>query len=207
MFRNNRAGVAGTLVVFALVQPTFAEHKFPDYPTHRASDCAVKAERAGLLIGIQPMEDRNEQKYYFNTELTPKGFVPVYMVLENSSSGDSFLFDKTTVKYGLAGPGGPRPKTLSVGNIAAVDSIALAANLMLPLAGAIFAFAVFSKANDVQRNILRNEVQSKTLSPGISMNGFLYVPVPKKGPRQKVRLQVPITRAGKDETTVLEFDF
>jgi len=39
------------------------------------------------------------------------------------------------------------------------------------------------------------------------VHGFLYVPVPKKGPREKVHLQVPITKAGTNETFVLNLYF
>lgn len=208
MLRNNSASVAGVLVVLLLVQPASAGPKFADYPVPKASECAAIAQRAGLVIGVQPVEGLNDQKAYFSTELTPKGFVPVFMVLENGSSGDSFLFDKTAIKVGQAGLSGSTPKTsMNKGKAAAIDSGAIASAFFVPLAGAFFAIMAFNNADAVRQNILRKEVQSKTLSPGVSVHGFLYVPVPKKGPREKIRLQVPVTRSGTDETLVLDVVF
>jgi len=100
MLSSNSASIAAALVVLSLVQPGYAADKFPDYPVRPAGDYAVKVEKSGLTIGVQPVEDLKEQKTYFNTELTPKGFVPVFVVIQNGSTDDSFLFDKTGVTYG-----------------------------------------------------------------------------------------------------------
>jgi hypothetical protein len=208
VLRDNSASVAGLLVVLLLVRPLSAGPKFAEYPVPKASECAAIAQRAGLVIGVQPVEDLNDQKAYFSTQLTPKGFVPVFMVLENGSSGDSFLFDKTAIKLGQARVGDSTPKTsMNKGQVGAIDSGAIASAFFVPLAGAVFAMIAFNNADAVRQNILRKEVQSKTLSPGVSVHGFLYVPVPKKGPRDKIRLQVPVTRSGTNETLVLEVVF
>jgi hypothetical protein len=74
--------------------------------------------------------------------------------------------------------------------------------------GALFAAVyMISDATHVQQNILKKEVQSKTLSPGESTSGFLYIPVPKNAPQQKTRLRVTITMAGTDEPLVLDLVF
>jgi len=207
VLRSNPGGVASVLVVLFLVQSASAGPKFADYPVRKASECAAIAERAGLMIGAQPVEDLDEQKAYFSTELKPKGFVPVFMVLENGSSGDSFLFDKTAIKLGEAGLSDSTPQTMTKGKAAAIDSGAIASVFFVPLAGAVFASIAFNHAAAVQQNILRREIQSKTLSPGVSVHGFLYVPVPKKGAREKIHLRVPVTRSGTNETLVLDVVF
>lgn len=177
-----------------------AADKFPDYPVRSARDYAIAAEKAGVSVGIQPLEDLKEQKAYFNTELTPKGFIPVFVVIQNGSSTDSVLFDKTKVAYGLADSNGSSPKvgsrTGEVVMIAAYGPV-----------GTFVGAKLIANASRVQQNIVTNEIQSKTLSPGASVHGFLYIPVPKKGPRQKMRLRVPVTRAGSDETVILDLLF
>jgi hypothetical protein len=186
----------------SLVPPVYAAQKFPDYPVRPAGDYAVTAERAGLIIGVQPVEDPKEQKTYFHTELTPKGFIPVFIVMLNGSSGDSFLFDKTGITYGpvdsnLLSTPKARPNR--------VESILL---------GGVFAGQAISNASEVQQNILKKELQSTTLSPGASVHGFLYVPVPEQSrlqdkthPPQKLHLRVPITRASSGESLVLDLVF
>jgi hypothetical protein len=51
------------------------------------------------------------------------------------------------------------------------------------------------------------ELQSATLSPGSTVHGFLYIPVPKKGQRPKIHLQFPLAWAGSDKTSVVRIDF
>jgi hypothetical protein len=176
MLKLHSASMTGTLVALSLVQPVTAAHKFPDYPVRPAGDYAVKTEKSGLTLGVQPVEDLKDQETFFDTKLTPKGFLPVFVVIENESSVDSFLFEKTNVGYAGVSNGSK-------------------AN-----AGTTF-------GTEVQENILKKGIQSRTLSPGTSVHGFLYIPVPKKGPREKIHLQVPITKAATRETYVLNLYF
>jgi hypothetical protein len=204
VLRTNLARIVGTLVALSLVPPIYAADKFPDYPVRKAGEYAVTAEKAGLTIGVQPVEDPKDQKTYFNTVLTAQGFLPVFIVLQNGSSGDSFLFDKTGVTYG------PADSSLSATPKAgekAADGVALVSGLAISPPGLVVAAILSMKASQVGHNILKKEVQSKTLSPGVSAYGFLYVPVPKNDPRQKTRLRVPITRTGTDESFVLDLVF
>jgi hypothetical protein len=188
------------LLIPLLPAPAHAAEKFKGYPERAASDCAASAEKAGFAIGAQPVEDLKEQQEYFHTKLAPKGFVPVFVVMRNESADDSFLFDKTRVTYGSVDSTVATPLVRSkTGEGVAIASLAAGS-----MVGAIVAMKLISNASQVQQNILKNEVQSKTLSPTATTHGFLYVPVPKGVARQKIRLRVPVTRAGTDETFVLD---
>ena len=186
-----RSYALGAAIALAAVS-AYGAHRFPGYDARPASEYAVKAERAGLTIGVEPMEDLKAQKTYFNAELTPKGFMPVFIVVQNGSATDSFLFEKGNVGYaGVASEATPK-----VGS--KVGQGMAAAGL-----GGIIAIKLIANATEVQENLLKQEVQSTTLAPGASVHGFLYIPVPKKGPREKIHLQVPMTKAGTSETFVL----
>jgi hypothetical protein len=191
------------LVALCLAQPVYPADSFPEYPVRPAGDYAIKTENAGLTIGVQPMEDLKEQKLYFHTEFAPKGFVPVFVVIQNGSSGDSFLFDKSGITYGPTESSASTPDAHSK----AGDRLAIASLAMLSLGGAFVAMKMISNASWVQENIVKKELQSKTLSAGTSTHGFLYVPTPKNTPRQKINLRIPVTRAGTDETIVLDLSF
>jgi len=203
VIRTGLVRIVGTFVALSLVQPVYAGEKFPDYPVRKAGEYAVTAEKAGLTIGVQPVEDLREQKTYFHTELTPKGFIPVFIVMQNGSNADSFLFDKTRVTYGAADSSVSTPEARSK----AGEGIAIASLATVSLVGGFVAVKLISNASWVQENILKKELQSKTLSAGTSAHGFLYVSVPKNAPRQKIHLQVPVTRTGTDETLVLDLVF
>lgn len=192
-----------TIIVLSLALPSYSGHKFPDYPVRPAGDYAVTAEKGDVTIGVQPVEDLKEQKTYFETTLTPKGFVPVFIVLQNGSNTDSFLFDKTRVSYGPPGSNSTGPDVHSKSG----EVIGIASLATISLVGAIVAGILNRNAEWVQENVVKKEVRSTTLSPGRSVHGFLYVPVPKEGPREKIHLQVPISKTGTSETLVLDLVF
>ena len=189
-----------TLVALSLVPPVYAASAFQEYPLSQAGDYAVSTQTAGLTIGVKAVENLKEQETYFHTELTPKGFVPVFVVIQNGSSGDGFLFDKTKVTYGPADSKASTPKMGSK----AGESLAVAA---VPFVGLFAALKIISNVSQVQQNLLKKELQSTTLSPGTSAHGFLYIPVPKGAPREKIHLRVPITRTVADEAFVLDLVF
>lgn len=197
------SGLSSFLVALSVVPPAYAGPKFADYPQHKASDCAIKADKLGLAIGIQPVEDLNDQKNYFNSDLTKKGFIPVYIVIENHSSADSFLFDKAGVKIGVGSATGTGPNA----NSKSVATLQVVSALAISPVGMILGAKLAKDEALVQTNLLKKEVQSKTLSPLSSTSGFLYLPVPKAGPRQPIHLIISITRSGDDEPFSLDFNF
>ncbi len=195
MLTTRVLGISAGLVALLLARSAFAGHKFPDYDVRSVDDYPVTAEKGELKIGVQPIEDLKEQKTYFATELTPKGFIPVFVVIQNGSSADSFLFEKSNVGYaGVSSD--PTPQVRSkVG-----ESLVL-------LGPGLIAMALITNATEIEQNLVKKEIRSATLSPGTSLHGFLYIPAPKKGPRDKIHLQVPITKAGTNETYVLNLFF
>ncbi len=188
--------IAGMLLVLSLVAPIYADHKFPDYPVRPAGDYIVKAETDSVVVGVEPVEDSKVQKTYFDTDLAAKGFVPVFIVVQNQSSTDSFLFEKSNIGYtGISSNSTP--------NAGSKVGVGMAAVGM----GGLIAMKLITNATHIQQNILKKEVQSKTLSPGTSVHGFLYIHVPKESPRQKIHLQVPITKSDTSQTFVLNLFF
>lgn len=195
MSRTHSPALICMLAGLLLVQLGYAAHHFPDYPVRPAGEYAVKVERFGLTIGVEPVEELKDQKTYFNTELTPKGFIPVFIVIQNGSSKDSFIFQRTNVGYVVVS-NNPVADGQSEEN-AVTDVMNVPGMSPWKLGG----------ASEIEKNILEKEVQSKTLAPGASAHGFLYIPVPRKGARGKVHLQVAITKAGTNETHVYNLFF
>lgn len=203
MSRTRVDGIISAFVILSLAQSAFAGSKFADYPPRKAGECPIKANKSGLVVGIQPVEDLKDQRNYFSSDLKQKGFVPVYIVIENQSAEDSFLFDKTAVKMGVgAAPGaGPNASSKTAETVEVVSVVAIS-----PI-GIIIGLKLLKDEASVQTNLLKKEVQSKTLSPGASTSGFLYLPVPKNGPRQPILLKISVTRSGDDEPIGLDFNF
>ncbi|MGA2905238.1 MAG: hypothetical protein ABSD98_15525 [Candidatus Korobacteraceae bacterium] len=184
--------VIWTVAVLFLIQPGYASHHFPDYPVRSAGEYANKATEPGLIVAVEPVEDPEQQKMYFNSHLSSRGILPVFIVIQNTSATDAYLFDRSAV--GLADAAGPTGKG---GRRTA----------SLLTSGGLVDLSLINDVTDVRDNLMKKEVRSKTLSPGSSVYGFVYVPVPTDAPRKKMHLQVPLTNAQSSEIEVVNLLF
>ncbi len=175
-----------------LVQLCYAAHNFPDYPVRPANEYANKAAKGGLIVAVEPVDDPEQQKTYFNSHLNSSGILPVFLVIQNTSATDSYLFDRSAV--GLGGAGGPTGKG---GRKTA----------SLLTSGGLVDLALINEATHERDNMLRKEVRSTTLSPGSSVHGFVYVPVATDAPRGKLQLQVPLTNTQSGEIEIVNLFF
>ena len=182
--RNGPRVVIGSVILSAAL--CMAATKFQEYPARRASECSVKGETDGLLIGAQPLGD-NDQETYFRTKLSAKGVFPVYVVLENRSAQESFHFDKARITYGSGAYTAP-DVTDSPGRKAL-------AGLVSPM--------FMSHDYERQQNMVRRELRSATISPGASVGGFLYVPM-GRGSGEKSHLRILVVKASSGEDLVVD---
>jgi hypothetical protein len=211
MVANRMGGMArrvGTLFLMTVIC-LLAANKFPGYPPREVGDCAISTQSAGITMGVQPVEDFEEQKLYFGFPPGLQSLIPVYIVIHNGSSGDTFLFDVKTAASAFVFENAAKPVPFfelvrENGGPASPG----------PVAG-----------NNVYQNMLKKSLQSGTLAPGASVRGFLYIPGPAvqvktfrsginkltkrytPSPRPKIRFDASLTRSGTDETVTLEAIF
>jgi len=193
VFRTKSLAVVFTLVVLFHGLPSYSSHHFPDYPVRPAGEYANKVAKPGLIVAIEPVEDPEQQKTYFNSHLSSsKGILPVFIVIQNTSATDSFLFDRSAIGLG------------DTGEVAGKGARKTASLLS---SGGLVDLSLVNDVSDVRENLMKKEVRSKTLSPGASVNGFVYVPVPTDGSRKKIHLQVPLTNTQSSEIEVVNLFF
>ena len=190
------------LLIFACVAPARSAQKFPDYPVRMPSDYSISTRQDDVSVGLQAVESVEDQQTYFHTSLSPNGFLPVLIVIHNQSKSNSLLLDKAGISYGLGDPGKAAPKENSVGQKVAITSTGA-----IPFIGPFIAMGLAKDASEVKQNLVLRQLQSGTLSPEDTVHGFLYIPIPKKGPRPMIHIQIPVAWAGSDRTSVLHFDF
>ncbi len=193
------------VVVLPIVFVTFFPRacmakKFAEYPTRQVSDCLVSGEKAGLKIGLQAMDDPKEEETYFHTNMRAKGLVPLFVVMQNSRTEGSFLFEKAKITFGSATSttSGPQVHSTS-GTVMAV----VGAGGVLGIIGGVKVV----HASEVQENLLKNELQSKTISPGSLLHGFLYVKIPNGSPREGIHISIPFTDMSTNETITFDLTF
>lgn len=184
--------VMAALVLLWTASPISAGTKFETYPDKKASECTANVLKDGLAVGAQAMDEPRDQKMYFGTNMTEKGYLPVYVVVENNAGADSYLFDKSNVALAGASADAVKDARSKKGETFAMFGI-----------GGIFAMRAITKGTEVQENLLKKEIQSKTLSPGVSVKGFLYVPIPKEGARGGISLQIPLVNTRTSEVRVI----
>src|SRR5437879_5457821 len=85
------------LALLSLMPPGYGAHRFPDYPARPAGEYANKVVGTALIIAVDPVEDAEQQKMYFNSRLSGKGILPVFIVIQNNSATDAYLFDNSAV--------------------------------------------------------------------------------------------------------------
>jgi hypothetical protein len=207
---TRKRGLSSVLALFviSLAALLHASQAFPDYPVRPVAEYRIRAEKADITVAVEAVEDVKDQKTYFDTELTSKGYIPVFVVIHNGSKDSSFIFDKTKVTYNSTAVGNSALKQSSKGGVA-IATVAASAMLLSPIYGpAIFlGTAKLASASRIQQNYLSKDLKSKTLSPGGDTHGFMYIQVPKSGPRDKINLSFPLANTGTDDTITVELTF
>jgi hypothetical protein len=194
-------GLCG-VVLLACAAPVHCAQTFANYPLRLPGDYKISALQNEVAIGLQPVESIQDQLTYFHTALSSKGFLPVFVVVRNQSKLDSLLLNKSDISYGLDNSNGASPKENTAGQKAAIASTAA-----IPFVGAFISIEMAVDASEVKQNLVVRELQSGTLSPGDTVHGFLYIPIPKKGQRPKIDVQIPIAWAGSDKASVVHLSF
>jgi hypothetical protein len=191
-----RQSHACALVCLAIVsvaaRPVRAAHRFVEYPVRPAGEYANKVVVKGFVVAVQPLEDANEQKRYFGTNLNRRGILPVLIVVQSASASDTCLLDRTEVGLGqgqeLTGKGARRTAS-KLGS------------------GGLLDLSLVEEVTDVRDSLVRRQLRSGTVAPGRTISGFVYVPIPTDAPRSKVHLQVPLTNQQSGETEVANLYF
>ena len=210
--------MTGTLT-FLLVAAASQIASFPDFPVQPASNYRVSATKSGITVAIHPVVDSKEQKTYFGFDLTKKGYIPILVVVGNSYDGSVLLIkDRASVYRPAAAlePGSaPTARTRQGEALMITDGVLDAAvnvgyvvfagvgGAGNPVPLGLMGDHMASQAVAVQHNLLKKELQSRTLPRGTSAHGFIFARVPKKfeGP-----LLVRIELTGSGQTDSLRFD-
>jgi hypothetical protein len=155
--------------------------QMPDYPKTAANSLKNATTKNDLCIAVRAITDKNDLDQYFGADLiADNNVLPVYVVAENRNPSTSFLLfkDHIALQHKQTGEDGKRgydPVTgRSIGG--EITSLVGAGGLVLLFAGQ----KAQSNAAVIKQNIVSKELQTRTISPGKSVDGFVYFTLPDK---------------------------
>ncbi len=145
-------------------------------------------EESGVAVALDPFIESGRTKQYFNIDAVADGIAILHVRVTNKTADQTFLVEKKGFQLlpagttgGLTGDGKniERPQTgtatlAGVGVLFALNGVAGIGSAMTMLVGE-------SKSTEIQRNATSKEMGDATLSPGKSMEGFIYFTPVKQG--------------------------
>ncbi len=180
--------------------------KFPDYPFKAAKDYPGAITNEGLTVGVKPMADPEEQHQYFGLNFSKNNFLPVLMVVENSSTADSFILNRELIGIYAGEEEQARSGHSQLGNSKTARRVELASAVTLSIAASIVASVMMMKAADIKQNLIKKELRSSTLPPGQVCRGFVFVPMPSDPERRAhLRMRVQAMKIGSEQPSDFEF--
>lgn len=163
--------------IAALIPLTLLAINFADYPSRPAKSYPGALSADGLDVGVDPVHDLDVQKKYFRLTFKIKGYLPVFVVLDNHSSADSFIVNREEIGAFADGDEDTNVTNITSGRSNGGERLMLAGTLALSTAGALVAMHMMVRATEIQDKVIKKELRSITLSPGAGCRGFVYLPV------------------------------
>ena len=152
------------------------------YESPATATLASTYETNGLKIIVDPVFDSARSKSYFKADALGMGILPIHILAENNNPNASFLVQKKNLRFesGANPQAGGAPRAVDVhkdtADIAGVAGTALLSGPLL-----LGACVAANNAAVIQQNLTQAEMRDQTLSPGQSVSGFVYCPIPKGG--------------------------
>lgn len=180
-------------------------YKVRPMPQMKAVEAPSRASLYGIDFGAKAFSESAEVKATFNYNMLDQGFLPVHLVVNNTSSNEIELV-RARIEFETSG--GERLEPVA----ADAASTGEGRNAM---AEAIFFFGIFSYDNankfnaDLQRDWAEKGMgEVHLIRPGRTMSKFLYFQVGADFSPSGARLRVPFERGStlRRESVILRFD-
>jgi hypothetical protein len=180
------------IVAFASLQLFLAgcsTEKITDYQPASPPVSERTAQASGVEVALDPFVDSQRTKQYFDIDAVAEGIAIVHVRVINKTADQTFLVEKKDFQLLPDGAAGDltgdkkieRAPEPGVGP--ATPASVLFGNPFVGSGGfgGLWSLSRSSKFYEIQRNFTDKEMADATLSPGQSMEGFVYFMPVKKG--------------------------
>jgi hypothetical protein len=138
------------------------------------------AQESGVEVALDPFVERERTKEFFHIDALSEGIAILHVRVENRTADQTFLVQKTNFRL-LSGEADADliaddkkiKRSTTAGNVVGWAGMGGASIL---LAGGLV-----SDSTEIQRNFTSKEMGDQSLSPGESMEGFVYFVPVKRG--------------------------
>jgi hypothetical protein len=153
--------------------------RLPDYQPASPPDSERTVQKSGVEIAVDPFVEYDRTKKYFDLDAAEEGIAILHVRVTNKASDQTFLVEKENFQLLPDGSAGSAvdSKNMQLTNVAGGIVSAIGAGGLLGLLEA----ASVSQSSEIQRNYTSKEMPDATLSPGKSIEGFIYFAPVAKG--------------------------
>ena len=180
-----RTSTAASLAVVALLEGACGR-RLPTMPPPRAlEEYALSRTHDGIGVAVEPILDERSSKAVFALDLPRLGFLPVYVVVRNVA-GRPVLLQKTGIQLLVPGetatPAGERPSLSSNSRTTAMRVLGWTAILALPVAAIpqLVLMDIEGRRSETTTRMTEFELPDRTLAPGQSAFGYVYLPIKER---------------------------
>ena len=168
--------------VMLLIITGCATERISDYQPPSPSNSERIVQMSGLEVAVDPFVEKQRTEEYFDMNAVGNCIAILHVRVFNHTSDKTFLVEKKDFTLHKSGStGGAVDSGNSYERSKAGDSVALIGAVGGSFVGAMIGASMVSHASEVERNFVSKEMDDQTLSPGQSMEGFIYFSPVKKG--------------------------
>jgi len=147
-----------------------------------------QAQQSGVEVALDPFVESARTKQYFDIDAVAEGIAILHIRVTNKTADQTFLVEKKDFQLlpggtagGLTGNGNKIERSHATADtLNTVGAVGVAVEGIGLIGVGLIGLGMESKFNEIQRNFTGKEMADATLSPGQSMEGFVYfMPVKK----------------------------
>ncbi len=178
------------------------------------------ARESGVEVALDPFVERERTEKYFDIDAVGTGIAILHVRVANKTVDQTFLVKKEDFQLLVGGSGGDLTangkkierseavgieRSEAVGNAVGWVGVLTIPSVISP-ALTLTAFSMVSHSTEIQRNFTSKEMGDQTLSPGRSMEGFIYFTPVNRGEDWTRTAAVRIKLAGTATQHVVELN-
>lgn len=135
------------------------------------------AQESGAEVALDPFVESSRTKEYFAIDAVDEGIAILHVRVANKTTNQTFLVEKKNFQLVRSGAAGGL-----TGDGKKIERSMAAANAVAWVLGTgAIANGMVSHSTEIQRNFTSKEMGNASLSPGESMEGFIYFMPVKHG--------------------------